>query len=52
MAAARWVSPAGAVTTTVRATASGSWRFVFAGNGASGAATSAADTFIVKWYQY
>ncbi|TKA11181.1 DUF5707 domain-containing protein [Actinacidiphila oryziradicis] len=41
-------STTGAIKTTVKATASGSWRFVFAGNSVSSAATSAADAVTVK----
>jgi hypothetical protein len=38
----------GALKTTVKATASGSWRFVYAGNTTSAATTSAADAISVK----
>jgi hypothetical protein len=38
----------GAIKTTAKATASGSWRFVYAGNSSSSATTSAADAVTVK----
>jgi hypothetical protein len=41
-------STTGAIKTTAKATASGSWRFVFATTSVSGAATSAADAISVK----